>query len=147
MPPIARLAIRLAFVSLLLSWLVELWCAAAPLLSLGCPFPRATSYHLFFVGWLTQMIFGVAFWLFPTQGRQNPRGNEKIAAWAIVLLNGGLCLRLLCEPMQHHKPGIVWGVGLLLAGLAQWLSAALFTSNIWRRIIDKSKKAKADAAS
>jgi len=30
--------------------------------------------HLFMVGWITQMIFGVAYWMFPRISKENPRG-------------------------------------------------------------------------
>jgi hypothetical protein len=30
--------------------------------------------HLFMIGWVTQMIFGVAYWMFPRVSKENPRG-------------------------------------------------------------------------
>jgi hypothetical protein len=33
-------------------------------------------FHLFMVGWVTQMIFGVAYWMFPRVSKENPRGWE-----------------------------------------------------------------------
>jgi heme/copper-type cytochrome/quinol oxidase subunit 1 len=32
-------------------------------------------FHLFLVGWVTQMIFGVIYWMFPIITRTRPRGN------------------------------------------------------------------------
>ena len=34
-------------------------------------------FHLFMVGWVTQMIFGVIFWMFPIVTRARPRGSER----------------------------------------------------------------------
>jgi len=28
--------------------------------------------HLFMIGWVTQMIFGVAYWMFPRVSKENP---------------------------------------------------------------------------
>jgi hypothetical protein len=35
--------------------------------------------HLFVVGFVAQMIFGVAFWMFPRYSRDEPRGSERLA--------------------------------------------------------------------
>jgi hypothetical protein len=39
-------------------------------------------FHFFMVGWVTQMIFGVAFWMFPIINRDQPRGSHKVG-WPI----------------------------------------------------------------
>lgn len=53
--------------------------------------------HLFVVGWLTQLIFGVAYWLIPRYSRENPFGRSQIVIAAYVLLNLGVVLRLVAE--------------------------------------------------
>jgi hypothetical protein len=39
-----------------------------------------TYLHLLVVGWLTQLIFGVAFWLFPKHSAAHPRGSDLLGS-------------------------------------------------------------------
>jgi hypothetical protein len=96
-------------------------------------------FHLFMVGWVTQMIFGVIFWMFPIITREQPRGNERVA-WAIfVLLNGGLWLRIVSEPFVTGNGGVL---GWLLVGSAvcQWLAGVLFVTQTWPRVRDRARR-------
>ena len=48
-------------------------------LTAAVPFIGALSpvyFHLFMVGWVTQLIFGVVYWMFPRYSRDKPRGSE-----------------------------------------------------------------------
>jgi len=38
-----------------------------------------TYVHILVMGWVTQLIFGVAFWLFPKYSAALPRGSEPLA--------------------------------------------------------------------
>ncbi|RIK22749.1 MAG: hypothetical protein DCC51_04550 [Anaerolineae bacterium] len=94
-------------------------------------------FHLIMVGWVTQMIFGVIFWMFPIVTRARPRGNEKLG-WAVyILLNVGLLLRVLSEPLNAINPQDVWGWGLVLSALFQWLAAVFFVYNSWPRVKER----------
>ena len=42
------------------------------------------------MGWIAQLIMGVAFWIFPRFWRS--RGDERGAWWAFILLNAGIAL-------------------------------------------------------
>lgn len=90
--------------------------------------------HLLAVGWLTQLIFGVAYWMFPTAPRQTDWGRR--LAWASYgLLNAGLLLRLVAEPIVTTQgPGNVAGAALVLAALAQWLGALAMVVVMWPRV-------------
>ncbi|MGH7499440.1 MAG: hypothetical protein ACREL3_11400, partial [Gemmatimonadales bacterium] len=68
--------------------------------------------HLLVVGWLTQLIFGVAYWMFPRYSAEQPRGSERLGWAALVLLNVGLVLRAVAEPW-HSVTGR--GGGALVA--------------------------------
>ena len=56
-------------------------------------------FHLFLVGWVTQMIFGVICWMFPIITRAQPQGNERLGWFSYILLNVGLLLRVIGEPL------------------------------------------------
>ena len=57
------------------------------------------TIHLLVVGWVTGMIFGVAYWMFPKFSTEQPRGANGLAVASFVLLNLGLLLRVVGEPM------------------------------------------------
>lgn len=104
------------------------------------PFVRAMNpayFHLFLVGWVTQMIFGVIFWMFPIISRANPRGDERLGWASYVLLNIGLLLRVVGEPLVTTQPesGLGWLVAL--SAVLQWLAAVLFVILAWPRVRDK----------
>lgn len=62
--------------------------------------------HLLVFGWLTQLIFGVVYWMFPKYSTQKPRGHESLGWVTYALLNLGLILRAIAEPFQT-SPGIL----------------------------------------
>ncbi|MFN3975057.1 MAG: hypothetical protein ACK4K2_07305 [Dehalococcoidia bacterium] len=135
MPPLARWFIRLSLIYLalaLLLWTVQAlgWVGAVPGW-VGALSPAAL--HLFFVGWATQMIMGVAYWMFPRE-RQRPYGIQALALATLLLLNGGLALRLVGEPLHTLYPGTGWGWVLVASGALQWLAGVAFVANTWGRI-------------
>lgn len=91
-------------------------------------------FHLFMVGWVTQIIIGVAFWMFPKFSREKPRGSEVLAWSAYALLNSGLLLRVVTEPANIFRDWPLWGWLLTLSALLQWLGGFAFVVNTWPRI-------------
>lgn len=93
--------------------------------------------HLLTVGWITQLIIGVAYWMFPKFSRERPRRSEKLS-WAVfVLLNAGLILRIISEPRvtMRSEPDLGW----MLAASAVLQTAAgwLFVINTWARVKER----------
>src|SRR5512139_1248642 len=66
-------------------------------------------FHLFMVGWVTQLIIGVAYWMFPKYSSEKPRGNEQLAWATFWLINIGLLLRVVSEPLNNQAPNAIWG--------------------------------------
>lgn len=94
--------------------------------------PYPTYIHLVTVGWLSNLIFGVALWLFPRHTAEQPRGSDALGWAAYAALNGGLLLRLLGEPLLLSDGR---GASLLLASAGlQLLGAWAFVANIWPRV-------------
>jgi len=139
MPPLTRWHIKSAFVYLAVAMLL----GAALALGAVTRIPNWIAYlspvffHLVMVGWVTQMIIGVIFWMFPIVTRARPRGNEKLAWATYILLNVGLIMRVLCEPLNVMNPAGVWGWGLVLSALFQWLAAVFFVFNSWPRVKER----------
>jgi hypothetical protein len=91
-------------------------------------------YHLLTVGWLTQLICGVALWMFPPLSREQPRGNIRLGWVAYGGLNGGLLLRAVAEPLNAWRPQAVLGWMLVLAALLQLLAIWLLVAALWPRV-------------
>lgn len=90
--------------------------------------------HMFMVGWVTQLIFGVSYWMFPRITRENPRGNERLAWICFWLLNAGLIIRIVVEPTMviTKMPGL-----LVISAILQWLSGMTYITIVWPRIKEK----------
>ena len=135
MPPLTRWFVRSALLWFLMALAAGILLAngVAPRIpgtALVLPYP--TYLHLFTVGWLTNLIFGVALWLFPRDTAERPRGSDALGWVRYAGLNLGLLLRLVGEPAQLAGAG---GRALLLlsAGL-QLLGGWAFVLNIWPRV-------------
>jgi heme/copper-type cytochrome/quinol oxidase subunit 1 len=131
MPLLARWFIKAALVYFVLSLLVGVVIQARGVVEL----PRSVAYwrpvyiHLLTVGWITQLIMGVGYWMFPKFSKENPRGSVPVAWISFVLLNAGLILRVISEPSQ---PDLGWM--LALSAVLQLIAGWLFVINTWFRI-------------
>lgn len=95
---------------------------------------RATGFHLLTVGWATQLIFAVIFWMFPKISRERPRGNESLMATGAILLNVGILLRLVVEPAASLGPARWVGPLLGLSALAQFTAVVALIGASWPRV-------------
>jgi cbb3-type cytochrome oxidase subunit 1 len=94
-----------------------------------------TYFHMLMVGWVTQLILGVVYWMFPKFTKEQPRGNETLGWTVYALLNIGLVLRFLIEPFS--PAGTIWGWGLVLSAFLQWLAGLMFVANTWTRVKER----------
>jgi heme/copper-type cytochrome/quinol oxidase subunit 1 len=129
----------MALVFFVIALLLALLISARSPLNLDFPASAFSPvfFHLFMVGWVTQLIFGVVFWMFPKYTREKPRGSEALGWVVFWLLNLGLVLRLVGEPAQVLYPGVIWGVMLAASALIQWVAGVLFVLNTWGRVKER----------
>lgn len=136
MPPLTRYFIKSSLIYLLVALLVGV--AEEARAPLGLPSElntlRPVYFHLFTVGWVTQLIFGVMYWMFPKASQEQPRGSEGLNWATFGLLNVGLILRVVGEPLGTLRPEAIWGLLLALSALLQWLAGLLFVFNAWARV-------------
>lgn len=93
------------------------------------------ALHALTVGWLTQLIFGVATWLFPRGSSDRGRETPRLPATGLVLLNVGLLLRAASEPvLALGAAGTAAAVGLAVSAVAQALGVLAFAGHLWRRV-------------
>lgn len=136
MPTLARWYIKAALFYLAAALLLALLLALNRVVDL----PRFVAllspayFHFFLLGWITQMIFGVGYWMFPIIDRQRLRGSEGLGWATFATLNLGLLLRLVAEPATVLRPDAGWGWVLAAAAVLQWVSGLLFVGSSWPRI-------------
>ena len=134
MPPLTRWYIKLAMLYLIAGLLLGAAQAfpvqLAPVIAVAGP----AYVHLLVVGWITQMIFGVAYWMFPKYSQEQPRGDNLIAIATFILLNVGLLARVVVEPIRASHPDSLPGWLLVFAGVAQALAGIGFAISAWPRV-------------
>ncbi|MFZ2358390.1 MAG: hypothetical protein WA040_03530 [Anaerolineae bacterium] len=139
MPTITRLYVKTSLLYLVAALLLALLFGLAqaitlpPLLAAAGP----VYFHLFLVGWVTQLIMGIVFWMFPKYSKEHPRGSERLALATYGLLNAGLLLRVVGEPARAVDPAPLWGWLLAASALLQWLGGAGFVANTWGRVKER----------
>ena len=139
MPPLTRWHTRTALLYLAAALLVGAAMALRALVTLP-DFISALGpvyFHLFMVGWVTQLIFGVVYWMFPKFSPTQPRGNVALGWATYGLLNVGLLLRVAGEPLTVLQPSALANGLVALSALLQWLAGLGFVANTWARVKEK----------
>lgn len=132
MPLLTRTFVKTALVYLVLALLLGI------VLALGVSNDLFPVYiHMLVFGWLTQLIFGVVYWMFPKYSNQLPRGQETLGWITYAMLNIGLILRAVAEPLQASQPNNLSGTLLVVSAILQWLSGIAFIANTWQRVKEK----------
>lgn len=121
MPRLSAWAVRAALLHLLVGFSL----GALLLWNKGLPFGGWVwallpgHIELLMVGWIAQLILGVAFWILPRYPGGS-RGDARLAWAALVLLNAGVLLVAV---------GLAaWGRGL------EFAAAGLFALHAWGRV-------------
>ena len=128
MPTLTRWFLRAALVNLVAGLALGIWLALSPDAMAGGW--RLVYVHLLVMGWATQMIFGVAYWMFP---RKKPLDLNEFdwLGWTCFAANNlGLVARAIAEPYGMRA-------GMMLAAALQLLAVLAFTVQIWPRIAAK----------
>lgn len=139
MPPLTRRFIKTALIYLVVALLVGIVVTVG---SIGYLPAALTSlnpvyFHLFLLGWVTNLIFGVIYWMFPKYSRDQPHGSESLWLTTFWLLNLGLVLRAAGEPLRAWRSEAIWGWLLALSALLQWLAGVIFVLNTWGRVKER----------
>ena len=139
MPRLSRMFIKAGMLYLVAAFTLSFWVVArAPL---GLPgwlsaFQPVLA-HLFVVGWITQLIIGIAWWMFPKITKDNPRGDIRFAWMIFALLNIGLLLRLAAEPLVTLHPDAPLGWALIASAICQLLAGWGVVILLWPRVKER----------
>lgn len=84
---------------------------------------RSMHIEMLLVGWIIQLVMGVAIWIFPRFALRDPSRRGRIAAWlALGLLNAGVLLVCL------------GGARIAAGRLLEFAAALSFAAHLWRRV-------------
>ncbi len=131
MPTITRWFVKTSFVFLGVGLALGVYLLL-PGRPVGGLFP--VYLHLLTVGWLTQLIFGIAIWMLPKFSLERPRGYEGLNWLVYISLNLGLGLRAIFEPLPMEALAPWRGVALVAAAGLQWLAGVVFAAQAWVRV-------------
>jgi len=139
MPLLTRWYIKSALVYLAVALLLAVVLALPNAINLPTfvRYLNPAYFHLFLIGWVTQMIFGVIYWMFPIITRVRPRGNERFGWASYLLLNVGLLLRVVGEPLTSTRPEAGFGWLLAVSAWLQWVAAVIFVTQAWPRVKER----------
>ena len=152
MPTLSRWCVRCALVYLVVGMGIGSWMLIeeARGITPGPAWPDLHA-HLLLVGFLLLLVMGVAFWMFPRVRGQRPgRGGGWVA---FALLNAGLLLRVVAEPLVDAGGGTLWRWVLGLAAVLPTVGIAVFAFTILPRVRSvltpeeaRAARARADAS-
>ncbi len=139
MPPLTRWHIKTALLFFVAALLLGILQALKPFFTLPTfVYTAGPVYvHLLTVGWITQLIMGMAYWMFPVYSREHKRGSEKLGWAAYGLLTIGLLLRVVGEPLHTASPHLGLGWMVALSAVLQWLAGLAFVGNTWGRVKER----------
>lgn len=100
-------------------------------------------WHMLVMGWICQIIMGVAFWLFPRKYRDRPEREAFLTKATYVTLNTGLLMRFITEPfISLVTDTSLITIVLILSSLLQVAAIVLFMAEIWPRLFHKKSRRK-----
>lgn len=147
MPLESRLFVKTSLVYLALAFIVG--GAMLFLEALGRPVPFVIGIehaHLGEVGWLVNVVMGIALWMLPLNRERFPDTQGRYPARLVyacyALLNGGLAMRLIAEPWFQlgGRPAGAAAI-LVIAAFAQPAAIVLFVYIAWQRVRAPSRPA------
>jgi hypothetical protein len=130
MPILSVFFIRTALIYLALGFTY----GAFLLTNKGVPFePGAWNLlngHIEFlmIGWIVQLIMGVAYWILPRFSKEPTRGNELLPWLAYLLINVGIWMDIF-SPLFHEFNWLP-----VLGKLIQTAAGVLFLLHAWPRV-------------
>lgn len=137
MPFESRLFVKTSLVALVLAFAAGAAMAVAEGIKMPIsPIWSVEHAHLAFVGWLVNVVIGIALWMLPLARERYPqtagRYPERTPIVVYALLNGGLALRIVSEPLL--SAGTLARTTLCISAAAQLAAILLFAFIAWHRV-------------
>lgn len=139
MPTLSRWFIKIGMLYFVIGLMMGVALLAQPVMGWSSKLQvlRPVYLHFLFIGWVTQIIMGVGYWMFPKYSKEQPRGSEWLGWAVLILLNVGMVLRTIGEPAVLLAPQAGFGWMLAVASLFLLLAGWGFILNTWGRIKER----------
>lgn len=98
------------------------------------PYEASAHVHALFVGFVIQMILGVALWLFPRPDKSDERYSPRLVSVAYWMLTIGTAGRVAAELLRTYVDGLGIRLTIVICGVAQVAGILLFFFTMWSRI-------------
>ena len=155
MPVTSRISVKASIIYLVLGAALGAVLLVHRWVPLGSAVNALLASHVQFlvIGWLTQFIVGVAWWLFPplaigfrpdtglpSRRGQAQRGSEGLFWATLACLNAGVLLRALFEPMYRWTQISLFDILAGSSSLFLLIAAILFVVNMWGRVRELGRR-------
>ncbi len=136
MPALSRWFLRAALLHLVAALVLNLSRVLPGLPDATRAALAPVGVHFLMVGWVTQMIVGVGYWMFPRPGRSF--GPPWLGWTAFAGLNAGVLLRAVAEPaVSLGAAGPLRALLVVAAGL-QLVGAFAAVALLWPRLEERA---------
>jgi hypothetical protein len=78
-------------------------------------------------------------WMFPGRTRQEGFLAQKWAWLTYFLLNAGLIVRVITEPMLTYSDAAVWNILIVISAVIQLLAVIFYIIELWPRVQSKKQ--------
>lgn len=133
---LVRRYIKTAIAFLALGIVIGVWMLVRRELygQLASPFETSAHTHALLVGFMMEMICGVALWLFPRPEKGDVRYSPRVTEAAYWLLTLGTLARVAAELARPALAPLWLRWTIVVAGVGQALGLLLFFYTMWSRI-------------
>ena len=97
-------------------------------------YESSAHVHALTVGFVLNMILGVALWLFPRPDKADTRYSPRIVSVSYVMLTVATAGRVAAELLRPHADADVLRWAVVVFGVAQTSAVLLFFYTMWSRI-------------
>jgi heme/copper-type cytochrome/quinol oxidase subunit 1 len=98
------------------------------------PYETSAHTHALLVGFVMEMILGVALWLFPRPDKTDTRYSPLLTTIAYWALTAGTLVRVVAELLRAQGPRPELAAAIIAGGIAQTSAILLFFYTMWSRI-------------
>lgn len=140
MPIETRLFVKTSLLWLCATFALGASMLAAKTLTISLPYDfSAVHAHMGFVGWLVNLVMGIALWFLPANREKFPANRGRYPAptvrWIYAMLNVGLILRVVFEPaLDKSGPTTLLSGIILVSVILQLAAIVLFATIAWARV-------------
>jgi heme/copper-type cytochrome/quinol oxidase subunit 1 len=136
MHSLVRRYVKTAILFLIVGIVIGVWLLIRRELSgvFATPYETSAHTHALLVGFVMEMILGVALWLFPRPEKGDVRYKPVLAEAAYWLLTIGTAARVAGELVRPFVVARLLPWLIVLCGIAQAAALLLFFYTMWPRI-------------